>query len=89
MGSDGTNHIDGSNAVGYSDQGIFVDSVLASPESPLPIYRTRGVHENSVKIEEDGGTGKRGHSPFFITAWGSSEGMRRNLQGARSRSAAK
>ena len=32
---------------------LFVDSLLACPDSPLPIHRARGIDKNSVKIETE------------------------------------
>jgi len=79
MGSYSSNHFDGSNTVRDRNHRVFVDSSLASPGSPLPIYGTCGVDENSIKIEKDRGTSNYSHPSFCITAMGSPRIRGKNL----------
>jgi hypothetical protein len=64
MRSNGANHFDGANAVADSHQFISVNSIFAGPGAPLALHRARGIHENSIEIEENCGAMKSGH-PFF------------------------
>src|SRR5580700_1941950 len=62
MRSDGANHFDRAGAVADGDYLLFVNPVLAGPSAPLPLHRARGVDQDSVEIEENGGAGEDGHS---------------------------
>src|SRR5580704_16070562 len=77
MRSDSPNYLESTHTMSNGQHFFFVDSPLAGPDAPLPAHRTGGIDENSVKIEENGGTPKNGHSLFFITASGQRVGSGR------------
>ena len=79
MRSNGTNHLDGSHAVGDRHHFVAVNSLLAGPDAPLPLNRAGGIDENAVEIEENGGTSERNHSFFFYHSGGLVGCWRQNL----------
>src|ERR1700688_39014 len=64
MRSDGANYFPTADAMGDGHDLLGVDFLLASPCTPLPLYRAGGIHKNSVEIEKNCCAVKLGHSLF-------------------------